>query len=398
MESKKPIKVLRIINRLNLGGPTYNAAFLTKYLEPEYETRLLAGMKDDSEAGSEFITQNLGIEPIYVQDMHRSIHPIKDFKSFLEIRSAIKAFKPQIVHTHAAKAGAIGRLAALSCGVPVILHTFHGHIFHSYFSSFSTKVFLFIERYLAKRTSGIVVISKIQQKELCDDYKICDKSKAHIIPLGFDLTKYTTDLDSKRSAFRAEFGIHDDEIVISIIGRLVPIKNHTMFLEALAYLQANTNRKFRAMIVGDGEDRMNIEEKAKSLGLSFDNTDLQKTCAITFTSWRKDIDVINAGSDIVCLTSFNEGTPVSLIEAAAAGKPILTTNVGGIADFIEDGQNGFLVESRDLINFQEKLKTLVENDSLRNQFSTTNSQKIVKQFSYQRLVSDMRALYKMLLN
>ena len=165
MENKKPIRVLRIINRLNLGGPTYNAAFLTKYLAPEYETKLIAGMKDASEAGSEFITQNLGIEPTYVQDMHRSIHPIKDFKSFLEIRKIIKEFKPQIVHTHAAKAGAIGRLAALSCGVPVILHTFHGHLFHSYFSSLSTKVFLFIERYLAKRTSGIVVISKIQQKE-----------------------------------------------------------------------------------------------------------------------------------------------------------------------------------------------------------------------------------------
>lgn len=398
MENKKPIRVLRIINRLNLGGPTYNAAFLTKYLAPEYETKLIAGMKDASEAGSEFITQNLGIEPTYVQDMHRSIHPIKDFKSFLEIRKIIKEFKPQIVHTHAAKAGAIGRLAALSCGVPVILHTFHGHIFHSYFSSLSTKVFLFIERYLAKRTSGIVVISKIQQKELCDDYKICEKSRAHIIPLGFDLTKYTTDQDIKRQAFRAEFGIREDEIVISIIGRLVPIKNHSMFLEAIAYLQSNSNRKFRAMIIGDGEDREQIEAQAKALGLGFDNENLQHTHAITFTSWRKDIDYVNAGSDIICLTSFNEGTPVSLIEAAAAGKPILTTNVGGIADFIEDGKNGFLVESRDLINFQEKLKTLVENDSLRNQFSTTNSQKIVSLFSYQRLVSDMRALYKMLLN
>lgn len=398
MSEQKKIRVLRIINRLNLGGPTYNVAYLTKYLEPQFETKLVAGMKDESEASSEHIIQSLNIVPTYVKDMHRSIHPIKDFLSFLEIRRIIKEYKPDIVHTHAAKSGAIGRLAALSCNVPIILHTFHGHVFHSYFSSLSTKVFLFIERFLARRTQGIIAISNLQKKELCEDFHIVSPDKAYVIPLGFDLTKFNTDIESKRKAFRSKYGVKDDEVVISIVGRLVPIKNHSLFLKSIQLVKEKSSKKIRVFIVGDGELRAQIEAEAKSLELSFDNQNLSATTDLTFTSWIKEVDVVNAGSDIICLSSLNEGTPVSLIEACASGKPIVSTNVGGIGDFIENEKNGFLVDDNNPNTFASKILYLIEHENERIQMGLFNQKNIINLFSYTRLVSDVKSLYLKLLS
>ena len=183
-------RVLRIINRLNLGGPTYNASYLSKYLPEEYETMLVSGMKDDSEASSEFIVQSMGLEPVYIKNMHRSLHPIKDYKAYKEIRKIIREFKPDIVHTHAAKPGAVGRLAAHHEKVPVILHTFHGHVFHSYFGKVKTGIFLRIERFMAKRSTRIIAISPKQKEELSKEFRICPEEKIETIPLGFDLDRF----------------------------------------------------------------------------------------------------------------------------------------------------------------------------------------------------------------
>ena len=225
-------KVLRIINRLNLGGPTFNAAYLSKFLAPEFETLLVSGMKADSEESSEFIVQNLGLKPVYIPEMYRELNPFRDYKSYFKIRKLIREFKPDIVHTHAAKAGAVGRLAAAHEGVPVIVHTFHGHVFHSYFSPAKTRVFLEIERYLAKRTTKIVTLSEIQKNELSNLYKVAPAERFEIIPLGFDLEKFEIGQDEKRKKFRQQYNIGDDEIAIGIVGRLVSIKNHKLFLQA----------------------------------------------------------------------------------------------------------------------------------------------------------------------
>lgn len=179
-------RVLRIINRLNLGGPTYNAAYLTKYMEPQYETLLVSGMKEESEESSEYIVENLGIKPVYMPDMYRELNPFKDYKSYYRLRKLIDDYKPDVVHTHAAKAGAVGRLAAIHSGVKVIVHTFHGHVFHSYFNPAKTRMFIEIERYLAKRTTAIITLSDIQKSELVDTFKIAPANKFEIIPLGFD--------------------------------------------------------------------------------------------------------------------------------------------------------------------------------------------------------------------
>ena len=391
-------KVLRIINRLNLGGPTLNAAYLTKYLSPEYETMLVSGMKDESEASSEFILDQLGIKPMYIKEMHREIHPIKDIAAYKKIKNIIQEYKPDIVHTHAAKAGTVGRLAAAACGVPVIVHTFHGHVFHSYFSPLKTKLFIGIEQYLAKKSTGIIAISEKQKLELAQEFKIAPEEKFNVIPLGFDLTKYTEYRDEKRKQFRDEFKIAENEIAISIVGRLVPIKNHALFLKAFAKAKQNANKKIKAIIVGDGELRTELEQLTNSLNLKTANhNNFDAEYDVMFASWRKDIDVVNAGSDIIALSSNNEGTPVSLIEAQAADKPIVTTRVGGVENIVAEG-NGILVNPGDENGFSEALLKLINNDALRFEMSQNGWSFVREKFHYTRLVNDMNMYYKQLLN
>ena len=390
-------RVLRIINRLNLGGPTYNAAYLTKYMEPEFETLLVSGMKDEAEESSEYIVKDLDLYPVYMPEMYRELNPFRDYKSYYKLRKLIEEFKPDVVHTHAAKAGAVGRLAASHSGVPVIIHTFHGHVFHSYFGATKTRMFLEIERYLARRTTGIVTLSEIQKKELTEEFKIAPTEKFEIIPLGFDLDKFSSNTEEKRKRFRTQYNIDDDEIAIGIVGRLVPIKNHELFLKALKIVSEKTTQRIRAFIIGDGEDRKRIEQMAFSLGLKFNNENLQEKNVLTFTSWIKLIDVSNAGMDIIALTSNNEGTPVSLIEAQASSKPIVTTNVGGIENIVVKDQSALLSARGDEKQFAENLLSLVESTEKRKALSKTGQNLVVNKFSYQRLCTDMTAYYYRLL-
>ena len=391
-------RVLRIINRLNLGGPTYNAANLTKYIDGEFETLLVAGMTDDTEESSEFILKRLDLHPVYIKEMYRELNPLRDYKAYFRLRQIIREFKPDIVHTHAAKAGAVGRLAAHHEGVPVIVHTFHGHVFHSYFGALKTRLFLEIERYLGGKTHAIVTLSDIQKGELAHQFKVAHHDKFEVIPLGFDLSRFTENKADKRKAFREQYNVADEEIVISIVGRLVPIKNHPMFLKALKIVSEKTTKKIRAFIIGDGEERQNVEKMATDLGLKFNNTDLKERNILTFTSWIKDVDVSNAGSDIIVLTSFNEGTPVSLIEAQASGKPIVSTRVGGIANIVKEGETAFLCQSDDVDAFASHLLALVEDDRMRHEMSDRGTAHVMEHFSHIRLARDMSTLYRRLLN
>lgn len=392
-------KILRIIHRLNIGGPTYHSAYLTKYLDSNYfETLLISGNINEDEENGEYILEELGVSSIGIKNMYREINLFRDYLAYIEIKKIIKSYKPDIVHTHAAKAGFIGRLAAISLNVPIIIHTFHGHVFHSYFNSFKTNLFITLEKFLAKNTSKIIAISKAQKKELSETYRIANPDKFQIINLGFDLKRFTENKEVKRIKFRNEFNLKNDEIAIGIIGRLTAIKNQIFFLNAIKYLKTNSKKKIRAFIIGDGEDRFNLESHSVKLGLDYTTEkDSIHNKLLCFTSWRKDIDVVNCGLDIVCLTSLNEGTPVSLIEAMAAAKPIVSTKVGGVEDIVQNLVNGFLVKSNDLLNYSKKLLQLVENQDLRNKMSLRSSEKAVQKFSYLRLINDIETLYKQLL-
>jgi len=392
-------RILRILNRLAVGGPLLNASYLTKYMAPEFETMLVVGEKESHEKDASFVTDALGIQPVFIPEMGRSIDPRKDYVAYKKMKRLIADFKPDIVHSHAAKPGAIGRMAAKAMNVPVIVHTYHGHVFHSYFHPLKTKLFINIERKLGRKTDAIVAISQQQKKELTLDFNIAAENKFRVIPLGLDLDKFQANREEKRQAFRSSFGINDDEVVLTTTGRLVPIKNQVLFLEGIKHLLQNSQQKIKAFIVGDGETRQQLEEKARQLGIGFST---EKNTAhnqpLVFTSWRSDIDHINAGSDIIVLTSFNEGTPVSLIEAQAAGKPVVSTRVGGIGDVVKENETGLLSDINDTITFCNNLLRMTEDKELRCKFGQAGEQYVTTRYSYRRLVTDMAALYNELLN
>ena len=384
-------KILRIINRFNLGGPTYNAAYLTKYLEDDYETLLIGGKHEKNEKSSMHILDNLGLKPIIIEEMQRSIHPILDRIALKKIKDIIIEFKPDIVHTHAAKAGALGRKAAYELGVKQIYHTFHGHVFHSYFGKIKTNIYKKIERDLAKKSTKIIAISEIQKQELSEVHKICSKEKIEVIPLGFDLKKFYENQTEKRKYFRKKWKIKDDEIAIGIIGRLVPIKNHVFFIDVIEKVIRKSNTSLRIFIVGDGEEKENIIIKVSAYNLDYSTDD--KIATIQFTSWIKEIDEVNAGMDIICLCSLNEGTPVSLIEAQASGKPIVTTRTGGIENIVVENKTALISDNNDLNKFTENVMSLIKEKDKRSLFSELAIKKS-KDFDYSILIKNIKKLYK----
>jgi len=363
----------------------------------EFETLLIGGEKDESEASSLHITENLGLNPIVIPTMKRELNPKNDYESYKRIKGIIADFKPDIVHTHASKAGALGRLAAINSNVPHLVHTFHGHVFHGYFNPIKTKAYKSIERYLAKKTDKIVTISDIQKLELGETHKICPLNKIEVIPLGFDLDRFQVDNGKHREAFRDKYQIPEETIAIGIIGRLVPIKNHQLFLKGIEFLKNNSKTKFQAFIIGDGESRQEIEQTAKILNLTFDKEANPKSNVI-FTSWIKEVDEALPGLDLIALTSLNEGTPVSLIEAQAAEKAIVTTNVGGIENVVLPNKSALLSEIGDENKFKENLLDLVSNSVKRNQFSKAGKDFVFNNFHYNRLTIDMARLYRQILD
>jgi len=391
-------RILQIVNRLNLGGITYNAASITARLRPEHETMLVAGMKDDQEESSEFMLNNLGLEAVYIPDMRREINLKADFKAYKHLLKIIREFKPDVVHTHAAKAGILGRLAARRAGVKVIVHTFHGHVFHSYFGKFKTRFFLEIERFLARLSHGIIAISELQKKELCEIYKVCACEKIHIVELGYDLYPFQNDVKKKRADFRNKYGVDDDVILVGMIGRLVPIKNITLFIDCWEDLVKVNGSKIKAFIIGDGEQRFDLQEHCRKLGLKISTPENQDNDVnLVFTSWIHQIDWAMAGIDILALTSLNEGTPASLIEAQAAGKPIVSSKVGGIANIVIEGETAFLVEAGDKKAFTQTLQKLIQDADLRDRMKLAGPQFALNRFHYQRLTEDIRTLYNKLL-
>ena len=390
MGVKKKIKILRIINRFNIGGPTYNATFLTKFMSDEFETLLIGGLPEENEANSLHILKAYGVEPLLIPELKREPNLKSDRLALKKIKTIIQEFKPDIVHTHASKAGAIGRKAAFSCNVPVVLHTFHGHVFHSYFGKIKTSIFKNIERYLAKRSTGIIAISSLQKNELCEEHKITTSKKIEVIPLGFDLQKFQDNYPENRINVRKEHDISEDTIAICITGRLAPVKDHFFFLDVIEELVTLTDRKIKIFIVGDGELRTEINTRVGLLQ--------KKGVNIVMTSWVFDISRFNAGMDIMCLTSKNEGTPVSLIEAQASNLPVISTDVGGVSDIVSQNETGFIISRKDKREFVKKLKTLVEDDELRNKMKTKGWEHVHLKFSYKRLASDMESYYKKLLN
>lgn len=391
MESVRKIKVLRIINRFNIGGPTYNATFLTRYMSDDFETLLVGGLPEEGESDSLHVLEEYGVQPLLIDEMKRLPNFSSDRKAYKRLKQIITEFQPDIVHTHASKAGALGRKAAYSLKVPVIVHTFHGHVFHSYFGKLKTAIFKAIERNLAKKSTGIIAISELQKTELSKEHHICPEQKIKVINLGFDLHKFHENLDEKRAVTRKEFIVQEDEVAIAIVGRLAPIKNHSLFLEAMRIVASKTQKKCVAFIVGDGTERDTITAKIQDLGFP-------THFRVEMTSWIKDIGTFNAGMDIICLSSNNEGTPVSLIEAQAANIPVVTTDVGGVKDILLEGETGFVVPKNNTEIYAEKVLLLIEDEKKRKKMSQNGWTFVQEKFHYTTLVKNVETYYRELLN
>lgn len=391
-------RILCVLNRLVIGGPAMVATYLAKYLPSGFETVMVIGGKDDHEKDATHLTNELGIKPIIIPEMKRAISWKEDRAAYKRMKQIISEFKPDIVHTHAAKSGAIGRMAASAMKVPVIVHTFHGHVFHSYFHPLKTKAFIQAERYLAGRSNGIIAISKQQKDELVNTYKICPEEKVRIIHIGLDLDQFHFQQQQKREAFRSAFQIEENEIAIGIVGRIVPIKNHSLFVAAARIVLKNTDKKIRFVVVGDGDRREAMEAEFGNAGIDYTYylSERRKATAIC-TSWQTEMDIVFAGLDIVALTSNNEGTPVSLIEAQAAGKPVVSTNVGGVSNVVMENESGFLSPSGNAEALAHDLLELVNNPDLRKKFGEKGRAFVLENFSYQKMVAGTAQYYQELL-
>lgn len=374
-------KILRIHNRLSIGGPIHIIAALTQYMSDSAESMLVVGPNYDNEEKADYLFKHLPTQPIVIESLRWSANLFKLWQAYRTLRQIIRDFKPDIVETHTSLPGWIGRLAAYNAGVKTIIHVYHGHAFEGYSNVFVSQILLQIERFLALKTTCLIAISPSQCRDLTEKFAVAPREKFEIVPLGIPLEPFSTDVPKKRATFRAAYNLSDDTIAIGIIGRLVPIKNHALFLSAAATILAKTDKKIHFFVVGDGALRENLEKSIDNIATYF-----------TFTSWRKDIDVVLAGLDIVALTSLNEGTPVCLIEAQAAGKAIVSTRVGGVGDTVLENETAFLSDSDD--DFIQKLLELIENEPLRKTFADNGNAFAHQKFSYTRLLEDMKKIYQ----
>ena len=392
---KRKIKVLRILNRFNVGGPVYNATYLTKYLNSDlYETLLIGGKPEKHEQSADYILNDLKVSFRQLKFMRRAISPLFDSISLIQIIIIIYKYKPNIIHTHAAKSGLLGRIAALFYYKKIkVVHTYHGNVFEGYFSNFKNRILLFIERFLATKSTKIIAISKLQGEDLFYKYKICEKEKIEIVPLGFDLNRFTENTNSKREKLRKECNVKSGTVLITIVGRVVPIKNHQLFIDVINYCKNKSTRNIKALVVGDGSEIEKIIDYVINNKLSYSYKDLNKECDVLFTSWRSDIDSVLSASDIVCLTSLNEGTPVSIIESMASETASISTNVGGVSDIIENNISG-IVCSNEVKDYGENLLKIVEDNNLRLKLAKNGKIISLENYNYNRLVSNMESIYQ----
>ncbi|MBI3584775.1 MAG: glycosyltransferase [Nitrospinae bacterium] len=403
----KKIKVLRIIARLNIGGPAVHSILLTRHLNNDrFDSVLATGMIGKGEGDMMYLANANNIKPVLIKELGREISWKDDIIAFLKILRIIFKESPDIIHTHTAKAGTLGRTAGIiyntiSSHKAYLVHTFHGHIFNSYFSTLKTKFFILIERVLGRFTDKIIAISKGQAKELSDKLKITSDEKFELIPLGLNLSPFY-EIGRNDGLFKRELGLDDDTKLIGIVGRLVPVKNHRMFLDAVKKYKEIDNKKVKFIIIGDGE----LGEELKKYSIDFGIKD-----DVIFTGWRKELENIYSDLDMVVITSFNEGTPVSVIEAMSAGKPVIATDVGGVRDLFTNSEfriqnselkfkkysEGILIDSNNSNSLAEGIKFLLSNPKLAEEMGKNGRVSVKGRFDIQRLVNDMEKMYEKLI-
>lgn len=380
------IRVLRVIARLNIGGPALHTMLLNDRLDPRrYDSRLVVGTEEPGEGNYATFHGMVPERVTVLPALGRAVRGTADIAVFSQLLRLMRRVRPHVVHTHTAKAGTLGRLAARLVGVPIVVHTYHGHVFRGYFPPGRTRVFLAIERFLGRRTDCLLAVSETVRQELLA-LGVGSPERFRVMPLGLDLDRYLR-AEATRGSLRAELGIRPDTPVVAIVARLVPIKAHEVFLRA-ARLVCAALPSSQFLVVGDGERREALERLTAELGLGAN---------VRFLGWRRDLERVYADTWVVALTSRNEGSPVSLIEAMAAERPVVATRVGGVPDLVEDGVTGCLVPPDDPKALAEALVTLLQNPERRQVLGKAARERVIPAFVAGRLVADMDALYQDLL-
>jgi glycosyltransferase involved in cell wall biosynthesis len=380
------VPVLRLIGRLNVGGPAIQAITLTRWLtERGYRTLLVCGVEGPREGNMDGLAAELDVRPRRLRSLRRDLG-VHDLLALLAVLRILVRRRPEILHTHAAKAGTVGRTAALLLGrwgPPVRVHTFHGHVLSGYFGARQTRGFVAIERFLARHCTRLIAVSD----EVRDDLValgIADRERIEVIPVGFELSEFAGTDDS---GARADLGLPADAPVVTLVARLVPIKRPDRFLR-IARIVAARRPDAHFLIVGDGElhDELRGSAAAHELGER-----------ITWAGVRFDMPAIYQASDLVVLTSDNEGTPVSLIEAQAAARATVATDVGGVRSVVLDGVTGAVVAADAEEVFADAIIALLEDPDRRRLLGRRGREHVAANFGRQRLVDDLDALYRVLL-
>ena len=397
-------KIVRIIARLNVGGPAKHVVWLTAGLQDSnYRSLLVAGSVPTGEEDMGYFADHAGVRPLYIPEMSREIS-LNDAVTVWKLFRLFLRERPDIVHTHTAKAGTVGRIAGFFyrwvtpgtlIGKPracKFVHTYHGHVFHSYYGRGRTRLFLAIERALARLvTDRLIVVSTQQGAEIGNDFRVGRQGQIKVVPLGLDLGVFAA-YTSRRARFREELGIDDETILVGIVGRLTEIKNHQMFLNSVARLKGQTGMRFA--VIGDGSLRESLEKQARSLGVESE---------VIFTGGRRDPEYFYPALDIVALTSLNEGTPLTLIEAMANARPVVATSVGGVVDLlgdvVEDGpyqvcERGIRVPTGDEGAFAAALSRLAADRQLQSELGARGREFVERIYRKERLIEDIKGLYR----
>ncbi len=388
-------RVLFFINRLVIGGPAIDVISMAGFLQHDFEILIIYGEKESHEVEANFLlSQHPNLKLQKIPGLKRSINPFSNLFVFFSVLKIINSFKPTIVHTHGALPGVIGRIAAYFSRTPVIIHTFHGHFFHSYFNSFFSGIIIKIEKTLSLLCDAIIATSNHQFTDLVIKYKVAPKNKVSVIELGIDNAFLNTSSVEAPKNFIEKYHIDDDTIAIGIIARIVRVKNFSLFVKVAKTILNKTNKKVKFFVVGDGYLKEEVQQELTANKINWSDSEHSiASTSVIFTSWISHIGDILSALDIVILTSHNEGTGLSLAESQYCGKPVVATNVGGVPDTLIDGETGFLVEPSNADAFAEKLLVLIEDKDLRLEMGKKAKVFAKNKFSKQTETENLKQLY-----
>jgi glycosyltransferase involved in cell wall biosynthesis len=373
---------------LNVGGPSIHVVNLAAGLDPDrFEHLLVIGRESRAEGSMLEYALSRNVWPHRIEEIVTAFSlGLRDAIALKRLFSLMRSYRPHIVHTHTAKAGLLGRVAARLAGVPIVVHTFHGHVLHGYYGPAQNWALRKMERILAWLSDRLVTVSEQVKKDLIE-YGVARADRISVIPLGLVLEPFLN-AQSRRGEFRREFGLRDEDKLVGIVGRIFPIKNHALFLEAAARIAA-ADTAARFVVVGDGSLRTALEKQARQLGIEKQ---------VLFIGWRSDLARIYADLDILVVSSNNEGTPLSAIEAMAASCPVVATRVGGVPDLIRDGENGRLVAPRDADAIAIAVLELLRDREAARRIGHNAMISARERFDVKRLISDVDHLYRELLD